>query len=219
MQVKMISKFPVLKFLLKFFLVYLIGFGLFSLPFVKKLVSSVFIQSSETVISAALSDAYFQFGNDPALPDKKYRVKILFETQDHIDKAKAEARQQGLAQITLRFKNFFIFLTEFIVLPILFLSALFFATPKPIKVKSVAWLWGLLLLQVYFFLKLFFITLHYIQLNQLPIYEMGEFGVNTIEKIQIGFNNVGSSILYIVLVWIFLMFNSNDWKKLIAKFG
>lgn len=211
---------PIKRYLLRYFLPFCLLYGLLvGLSYTAPVRAGLFSfarTNTARVLNTTLSDAMFI--TDPAMLGIKEegheRFTIAYANRAAVENQLKADRKRGKDRPDeVDFKNFSLNLTEFYLLPLIFLFALIMVTPISWKRKGIALLIGFFLLYLFKAFHLYIVGLYQIDQNDIGIYELGTTAKMVVSRLRLTLHTALAFVLP-VFIWIGVCFRGDDWKNI-----
>lgn len=207
---------PFLKFLGIFCLSYILLYWILGTGAILDVHRSTFTNVSGSFIKSTLSKASFTIKEgakgDPATENE---IKILFNNKAELERLIEEAKKQAPSQrqLTIESEETSILFVEAVLIPLIFLISLILATPMNWKSKLKALAFGILLMYLFIFFKIWVYMLFIIYKATIGIYEFTSPVSNIISLLG---NNlrIGASTIFGTLIWVLVAVRNSRWKEL-----
>lgn len=193
---------------------YLVGLLLFQWAPVENTCSRFFAKGGGWVLENLLPKGYFQTNSEARQGGAT--IRVVFGNKQTVAQQVATAQRNRQAEASLTLKEFRVKSREFFLIPLVFFLALVTITPDTWRAKGRLLGWGLPVLLLFFWIKLFFYTLYHFNTQHLGVYEGDSLSAQTA---AVFYNlKVGVNFVFAALVWFWLAFGRSDWKKMLTNF-
>lgn len=174
---------------------------------------------SENSMSLLLPKGYIRVREVESEANRgEYNLDVFFGNKEKALAQMEQAKKSGLSTASLDLHTFQIKMEEFFLLPIIFFLALVLITPaRPMRKLSGAAL-GLLLLLVFFSLKLTCFTLYNFSSFPVGVYEWKGWPLQFVTVVH-NYVKMGAGVLLASLVWALVIFRHSDWRAILQRFG
>ena len=202
-----------LRFFVAFFLLYATLIGLSLIPRVGFFFSSLYQGPTEPLLQALLPNAFLQLRSDEADPNL---IWIEYASKKQVMEQMAQAQGQNQRSMTVQGRNsplqfYNLFLTFY-----LFFFALMVLSP----IRFVEKMWKLALGTVLFYLftvfKVWLQLMSTFNEPEIAIYSTAEFPLRIIRGCLASLT-MGTNILLVLVLWIALVFNKDNWAVFLKK--
>lgn len=145
--------------------------------------------------------------------------RLVMANDAELQKQIAVAKTQGIKELKVDGKEFFVDYQLFFLMSWVFLLALLIATPMTPKNKTWSLLGGSIIFLLYTMLRLYLMMLDFLS-NQVDIgiYQYDDFWSSVIKNVA-STQKLGFSILVVFVIWIAFAIKYTDIKKELEKFN
>jgi len=211
-----------MKKILKHFFYFLLAFGTLFWGSTRPTVIKKGAEKYCAVVTPVMQKAFSatnMYSEPVKMRNKKDGVfRLVMANDAELQKQIAVAKTQGLKELNVDGKEFFIDYQLFFLMSWVFLLALLIATPMSLKAKTWSLLGGSIIFLLYTLLRLYLMMLDFLS-NQVDIgiYQYDEFWSSVIKNVA-STQKLGFSILVVFVIWIAFAIKYTDIKKELEKF-
>lgn len=204
---------PALKFFLSFLLLYAVLIGVSLIPEASAFCNKMYRLPTQPVVQSLLSRAHLQMrpdGNDPRIIWVEYASKQQVEEQ----MKQASAAGQKMMNVqgnTAKIEFYYLFLSFY-----LFFFVLMAISPIDLKSKITGILAGTFLYYFFSVFKIWLALLDTFNQPDIGIYQLGNFPTQVVHAAASAMT-LGVNLLVVLLLWVVLVFNKNNWRAFIEK--
>ncbi|MGB1204218.1 MAG: hypothetical protein ACPG5B_01160 [Chitinophagales bacterium] len=203
----------IIRFSIKFFVLYLLFLTLFSLTSLKKNNANFFRATNQSFFGSFVGDGITEFLPNPNEPLKD--TKVVLKNERQINKIIQEAKRKGLSQIRLNSHIALLDSWIFVGLNIVFLLSLIWASPISWKQMAVATIGGLLFFEIFILFKTFiFLVYQFNFYPDLQVANLGSFGKSFIKNTYFISQSTIFNLIIVVFIWVAFCFDKKTWKQL-----
>ena len=207
----------IIKNALKYFGMFVLIYGTLTIigliPAVGCFFNNVYRSTSQPVLQRTLSKAYIQLKsveNDPDI------IRVEFASKEMVQKQVEEARKSGQKRAPIQGNSFEFGFYNLFFSFFLFLISLLLLSPVSLMEKVTGILLGSLIFYLYTVLKMNFALLSHFNEPEINIYQTGGVILKAIRSI-LYFMSLGLNVLVVLIIWAFLAFRKDNWKKMLDK--
>lgn len=202
-----------LRYFLTFFLLYSILIGISLIPRVGFMLNNLYQGPTEPILKGLFSRAYLQLRADEADPNI---IWMQYASKKEVMEQMAQAQGQRSMMVQgrnspLHFYN--LFLTFY-----LFFFALMVLSPVRIGPKMGKLVLGTVIFYLYTVFKIWLQLMITFNEPETAIYSTAEFPLKIIRWCLSGMT-LGANILFVLILWIVLVFNRNNWQAFLERTG
>ena len=212
-----------MKKILKHFLYFLLAFGTLFWMSTRPTVIKKGAEKYCAIVTPVMQMAFGKtnmYSEAVKMRNKKDGVfRLVMANDAELQKQIAVAKTQGIKELNVDGKEFFVDYQLFFLMSWVFLLALLIATPITLKAKTWSLLGGSIIFLLYTLLRLYLMMLDFLS-NQVDIgiYQYNDFWSSAIKNVA-STQKLGFSILVVFVIWIAFAAKYTDIKKELEKFN
>ena len=212
-----------MKKILKHFSYFLLAFGILFWISTRPAVIKKGAEKYRAMVTPVMQSAFGKtnmYSESVKMRNKKNGVfRLVMANDAELQKQIAIAKTQGIKELNVDGKEFFVDYQLFFLMSWVFLLALLIATPMTLKAKTWSLLGGSIIFLLYTMLRLYLMMLDFLS-NQVDIgiYQYDEFWSSVLQNVS-STQKLGFSILVVFVIWIAFAAKYTDIKKELEKFN
>jgi hypothetical protein len=204
---------PALKFFLTFLLLYAVVIGISLVPQVSAFFNKIYRQPTQPILQTTLPKAHLQLRTDEADPGIFW---VDYASKQQVEEQMKQASASGQKVMDVQGNNakiefYYLFLSFY-----LFFLVLMVLSPIDIKSKLIRILIGTFVFYFYTVFKTWLALLDTFNQPEIGIYHLGDFTAKIVHASIAGMT-LGVNLLVVLLLWVVLVFNKNNWQVFMKK--
>lgn len=204
---------PVLRFFLAFFVLYTVLTAISLVPGVGAFANQCYRQATEPILKATLSKTYVQLKADPSDPDV---IWVEYASKAVVQQQMAEANKAGKTVMDVTGRNSQFFFYNLFLVFYLLLVVLIVISPISWKSKLLRLLVGTVVFYFFTVFKMWLVLLKVFSQPEDPIYAFSGLSAAVVNGSQ-SILTIGVNLLVVLVLWGLLVFDRENWKKLVGQ--